>query len=115
GRLGGCRGRPARHRRHLPVVAPQPRLTPHVPPAPAGPVREAEEEAQEGEEAQEAEEVAQAAEAQAQEQEQEEEGLTMIDWPAFVTVVVASLVAACGVVTVFALALRLGDGEAAWR
>jgi hypothetical protein len=39
----------------------------------------------------------------------------MIDWPAFVTVVVASLVAACGVVTVFSLALRLGDGEAAWR
>lgn len=41
--------------------------------------------------------------------------LPTIDWVAFVTVVVAALVAACGVVTVFSLALRLGDGEAAWR
>ncbi len=38
-----------------------------------------------------------------------------IDWLAFVTVVVASLVAACGIVIVFSLALRLGDGEGAWR
>ena len=38
-----------------------------------------------------------------------------IDWLAFVTVVVASLVAACGIVIVFSLALRLGDGEATWR
>lgn len=38
-----------------------------------------------------------------------------IDWPAFVTVVVASLVAACGIVVVFSLALRLGDGRAPWR
>jgi hypothetical protein len=39
----------------------------------------------------------------------------MINWLAFVTVVVASLVSACGVVVLFSLALRLGDGEAAWR
>jgi hypothetical protein len=38
-----------------------------------------------------------------------------INWLAFVTVVLASLIAACGVVTVFSLALRLGDGEAPWR
>jgi hypothetical protein len=38
-----------------------------------------------------------------------------IDWPAFVTVVVASLLAACGIVVVFSLALRLGDGAAPWR
>ncbi len=38
-----------------------------------------------------------------------------IDWLAFVTVVLASLVAACGVVTLFSLALRLGDGSAPWR
>lgn len=38
-----------------------------------------------------------------------------IDWLAFVTVVVASLVSACAVVLLFSLALRLGDGEAAWR
>lgn len=34
-----------------------------------------------------------------------------IDWMAFVTVVVASLVAACLLVTVFSLALRVGDNE----
>jgi hypothetical protein len=39
----------------------------------------------------------------------------MIDWIAFVTVVVVSLVAACIVVALFSLALRLGDGEAPWR
>ena len=38
-----------------------------------------------------------------------------INWLAFVTVVVASLVAACGVVILFSLALRLGVGEAPWR
>jgi len=38
-----------------------------------------------------------------------------IDWLAFVTVVLASLVSACGVVILFSLALRLGDGEAPWR
>lgn len=38
-----------------------------------------------------------------------------IDWLAFVTVVLASLVAACGVVTLFSLALRLGDRSAPWR
>ena len=38
-----------------------------------------------------------------------------IDWLAFVTVFAASLLGGCGVVVVFSLALRLGDGEAAWR
>jgi hypothetical protein len=39
----------------------------------------------------------------------------MIDWAAFLTVVVASLVSACVAVTLFSLGLRLGDGEGAWR
>lgn len=39
----------------------------------------------------------------------------MIDWLAFLTVFIASLVAACVTVTLFALGLRLADGEAAWR
>lgn len=39
----------------------------------------------------------------------------MIDWMAFVTVVIASLVSACGLVTIFSLALRLGDGEGRTR
>lgn len=39
----------------------------------------------------------------------------MIDWAAFLTVLVASLVSACIVVTLFSLGLRVGDGEAAWR
>ena len=39
----------------------------------------------------------------------------MINWIAFVTVVVASLVAASTIVTLFSLALRLGDGEEPWR
>jgi len=39
----------------------------------------------------------------------------MIDWMAFLTVVVASLIAASVVVTLFSFALRLGDGAAAWR
>lgn len=38
-----------------------------------------------------------------------------VDWEAFVIVVAASLIAACAVTLVFSLALRLGDGEAAWR
>jgi len=39
----------------------------------------------------------------------------MIDWMAFVTVVVAALVAACLLVTLFSLALRIGDAEGAAR
>lgn len=39
----------------------------------------------------------------------------MIDWMAFLTVFVAALISACIVVTLFALGLRLGDGEATWR
>jgi hypothetical protein len=39
----------------------------------------------------------------------------MIDWLAFVSVVVSAIVAACVVVTLFSLALRLGDGEEPWR
>jgi len=39
----------------------------------------------------------------------------MIDWMAFVTVFVASLVSACIAVTLFSLGLRLGDGTATWR
>jgi hypothetical protein len=38
-----------------------------------------------------------------------------INWLSFVVVVVASLVSACGVVVLFSLALRLGDGTAVWR
>lgn len=38
-----------------------------------------------------------------------------INWLAFVTVVLTSLVAACGVVTLFALALRIGDSEVTAR
>ena len=39
----------------------------------------------------------------------------MIDWMAFVTVVVAALVAACLLVTLFSLALRVGDSEKTGR
>lgn len=39
----------------------------------------------------------------------------MIDWWAFLTVVVASLVSAGLLVTLFSLGLRLGDGEARWH
>lgn len=39
----------------------------------------------------------------------------MIDWMAFVTVAVAALVAAGLLVTVFSLALRVGDGAGAIR
>jgi len=39
----------------------------------------------------------------------------MIDWLAFVSVVISALVAACLVVTLFSLALRLGDGTETWR
>jgi len=38
-----------------------------------------------------------------------------IDWLAFLTVVVASLVSACLLVTLFAVGLRLSDGTAPWR
>ena len=38
-----------------------------------------------------------------------------INWLAFVTVVLTSLVAACGVVTLFSLALRIGDSEVVAR
>ena len=39
----------------------------------------------------------------------------MIDWLSFVVVVVAALVSASALVLLFSLALRLGDGHAAWR
>lgn len=39
----------------------------------------------------------------------------MIDWMAFVTVVIAALIAACLLVTVFSVALRVGDGEGTGR
>jgi len=38
-----------------------------------------------------------------------------IDWLAFLTVVVAALVAAAALVTLFSLGLRLSDGTARWR
>jgi hypothetical protein len=38
-----------------------------------------------------------------------------IDWMAFLTVVVGSLVAACLLVALFSVGLRLNDGAAAWR
>jgi len=38
-----------------------------------------------------------------------------IDWMAFVTVVVAALVAACLLVTVFSVALRVGDSPSKRR
>lgn len=38
-----------------------------------------------------------------------------IDWHAFLTVVVGSLVSACLLVGLFSLGLRLNDGTAAWR
>ena len=39
----------------------------------------------------------------------------MINWADFVLVVVASLVSACILVTLFSLALRVRDGEQPWR
>lgn len=39
----------------------------------------------------------------------------MIDWLAFVSVVLSAAIAAGVVVTLFSLALRLGDGEQPWR
>jgi hypothetical protein len=43
----------------------------------------------------------------------------MIDWPAFFVVLVATLVAASAVVTLYSLGLRLvdrtGDGHASWQ
>jgi hypothetical protein len=38
-----------------------------------------------------------------------------IDWGAFLTVVIGSLVSACLLVTLFSLGLRLNDGTAPWR
>ena len=38
-----------------------------------------------------------------------------IDWLAFALVVGVTLVSACGVVAIFSLALRLGDGDEPWR
>jgi hypothetical protein len=39
----------------------------------------------------------------------------VIDWMAFVTVVVATAVSACLLVTLFAWGLRLADGPGRWR
>lgn len=39
----------------------------------------------------------------------------MIDWASFAIVVVASLVSACTLVTLFSLALRMADGAQLWR
>ena len=39
----------------------------------------------------------------------------MIEWSAFLIVIVASLVSACLLVTLFAVGLRLSDGGARWR
>lgn len=39
----------------------------------------------------------------------------MIDWIAFLTVLVVSIVAGCGVVLLFALGLRLVAVEGGWR
>ena len=39
----------------------------------------------------------------------------MIDWGSFAIVVVAASVAAFALVTLFSLALRLGDSEKPWR
>ena len=39
----------------------------------------------------------------------------MIDWMSFVVVVAASLIAACLVVTLFSLGLRVADGPEPWR
>ena len=38
-----------------------------------------------------------------------------IDWMAFLTVVVGSLVSACLLVTLFSVGLRINDGPAPWR
>ncbi|MEO6532091.1 MAG: hypothetical protein ABIO06_00800 [Pseudolysinimonas sp.] len=38
-----------------------------------------------------------------------------IDWLAFLTVLVVSLVSACLLVTLFSLGLRLNDGPTAWH
>jgi hypothetical protein len=38
-----------------------------------------------------------------------------IDWSAFLTVVVAALVSACLLITLFSLALRVGDSRKPWR
>jgi hypothetical protein len=38
-----------------------------------------------------------------------------VDWIAFITVVAGSLIAACLLVTLFSLGLRVNDGTASWR
>lgn len=38
-----------------------------------------------------------------------------IDWASFAIVVVASLISACTLVTLFSLALRAADGPQRWR
>lgn len=38
-----------------------------------------------------------------------------IDWVAFLTVVLGSLVSGCLLVTLFSVGLRLNDGSAPWR
>lgn len=38
----------------------------------------------------------------------------MIDWEAFVVVVVVALIASSALVTLFSLALRFSDGPASW-
>jgi len=38
-----------------------------------------------------------------------------IDWMAFLTVVVGSLLSACVLVTLFSVGLRVNDGTAPWR
>ncbi len=38
-----------------------------------------------------------------------------IDWIAFLTVVVGSLVSGCLLVTLFSVGLRMSDGPAPWR
>jgi hypothetical protein len=39
----------------------------------------------------------------------------MIDWLSFVVVLAAALFAACVLVTLFSVALRVGDGPGPWR
>ncbi len=41
--------------------------------------------------------------------------MTVIHWLDFLLVAGVSLFSACVVVTVFSLALRIGDGEESWR
>ncbi len=75
---------------HLPAVAPQAHRPPALPPAAARRLRPPEE---------------------AQEAAEQE----VIDWMAFVTVIVATVVSASLLVTLFAWGLRLADGKGRWR